>query len=527
MKKLLLALLFALPCMFLSNRMLAQVPGTLDSTFASNGVQILTPSTGFDNAYSVVLLDDGKMLIGGASEIGGGSWDVCVYRLNQDGSIDSTFATDGFAFADYMGYNQYVRKMIRLENGKLLFAGGIEDDNFQVDVFATQLNEDGTVDTTFGDNGTMVIHVDDGEDIANAAVEQPDGKIILVGNTQLPGFVYSNSVAIRLNMNGSIDEGYGNNGIVIVDVGFDYESANAAMLTDDGGVLATGYVGNMHDDLLAFKLDAFGNLDPAFDLNGIATYILNNGDDIGYSILKSPYDGKILIGGKIGSGSTKSDFLVMAIDETGKLDTSFGNNGLNQINIKNSDVGISLAVQANGRIVLGGTAGQGFATNDFAICRFNADGSIDSTFGTNGYTLSEISSFFSEIDGVAIQQDGKIVAAGIAASFNNDMGVVRYKGDDVATGIATAAVNDSQFHIYPNPSNGNFNIEINDPSRYSGNAVLKLYDLSGRLIWHETAAMNNGALNATLHVSNTSSPGMYLLNAFYANKSCRQILLLQ
>ena len=137
----------------------AQVPGTPDSSFAVNGVQLLQPSTGFDNAYSVVILEDGKMLIGGASQISGASnWDVVVYRLNADGSVDATFGNNGFAYDDFQGYSEYVRCMKRLSNGKLLFVGGAEA-NFQVDVFVTQLNEDGTPDTDFGDNGSVLIPV--------------------------------------------------------------------------------------------------------------------------------------------------------------------------------------------------------------------------------------------------------------------------------------------------------------------------------------------------------------------------------
>lgn len=497
----------------------AQVPGTPDSSFAVNGVQLLQPSTGFDNAYSVVILEDGKMLIGGASQISGASnWDVVVYRLNADGSVDATFGNNGFAYDDFQGYSEYVRCMKRLSNGKLLFVGGAEA-NFQVDVFVTQLNEDGTPDTDFGDNGSVLIPVGSGEDVCMSAVEQADGKIVIVGKSDVPGFTYTNPLAIRLNTDGTLDDTYGTNGIALIDAGYDYESAEDVLLTDDGGIMAVGYAGNNHYDILSFRLNSSGQLNPDFGTNGIAVFNLNNGDDMAYAITKSPVDGKILIGGKVGSGTTKTDFLVMAITEDGVIDSTFGTNGRATQNMKVNDAGLDLAVQVNGKIILGGTAGNGFATNDFAICRFNQDGSIDSTFGTNGSTLSEISSFFSEIDDVALQDDGKIVACGIAASGNNDMGIVRYKGDDVATGglEINPAGKPVTFDVYPNPSNGRFNVNINYDDGHTGTVRIQLFDLTGQIVFDGSQEMKDGNMKATIDAAPLSSTGIFVLKITAGN----------
>ncbi|MBK6485167.1 MAG: T9SS type A sorting domain-containing protein [Chitinophagales bacterium] len=512
MKKLLCLLVLLIPGIL--KLASAQVPGTLDSTFATNGLQTLKPSSGFDNAYSVHILPDGKMLIGGASQVTGSSnWDVIVYRLNTDGGIDSTFGINGYAYSNYQGYSQYVRTMKVLSDGKLLFVGGIEDDNFQVDVFATRLNEDGTPDLSFGDNGTVVIPVGSGEDICMAVVEQLDSKLILAGKSNVPGFIYTNSIVIRMNSDGTLDNDYGTNGIVTLDAGYDYESAEDMMLLDDGSLLVSGYVGSNHYDILTFKLTDTGAPDVTFGSNGTAIFNLNNGDDMAYAILRSPFDNRILIGGRVGDGSTKTDFLVMAITESGLLDSTFGNNGRASIHIKVNDAGLDLAVQANGRIVLGGTSGAGFATNDFAICRFNDDGSIDSTFGTNGATLSEVSSFFSDIEDIALQADGKIVAAGIAANFNNDMGIVRYKGDDIATSTddaMTSAV--AAFSAFPNPSAGLFMIQWNAPMKYTGPATLQLINLQGQAVYEKAYSLHGGMPVIEVNAADKIyASGVYLL----------------
>ncbi|MBK9733147.1 MAG: T9SS type A sorting domain-containing protein [Chitinophagaceae bacterium] len=514
-----------------TNVALSQVPGTLDSSFANNGVKILKPSTGFDNAYSVEILEDGKMLIGGASEVSGpGNWDAVVYRLNDNGNIDNTFGNNGFAYYDYQGYSQYVRSMKRLSNGKLLFVGGAEA-NFQVDVFVTQLNEDGTPDASFGDNGTLMIPISSGEDIALAVKEQPDGKLVVVGNCSFNGYTYLNSFALRLNTNGSLDLTYGNNGIAIIDAGYDYESAEDVLLMDDGGILAAGHVENNSDDyaILTFKLNSSGQLDNNYGNNGIAVYDLSNDDDMAYAILRSPADNKILLGGKIGAPNYESDFLVMALTDAGIIDSSFGTNGISILNLKPIDAGLDLTVQTNGKLVLGGTAGSGFAANDFALCRFNQDGTIDSTFGTNGSTLSEISTFFSEIESIALQADGKIVAVGIAASSNNNMGVVRYKGDEVvATG--SAALNfkhdEIKLNIYPNPSNGNFCIALNDATHYSGQVNAQLFNLQGQKVYEGQLEMHDGLLKESLNVSKFVTSDVYFLKIFIgANAYCSSMVI--
>lgn len=506
----------------------AQVPGTMDSSFAVNGISLLQPSSGFDNAYSVVMLDDGKMLIGGGSQISGSSnWDVVVYRLNPDGSVDETFGNNGFAFHDYLGYSEYVRSMIRLSNGKLLFVGGAEI-NFQVDFFATLLNEDGTIDDEFGDNGTVLLSIGSGEDIGIAAVEQADGKLLIVGNSDVPGFTYKNSIAVRLNPDGTPDEEFGTDGIAHIDAGYDYESAEDVWLMDDGSLLAVGYVGNQHYDLLTFRLDDSGMLHPDYGTGGIAVYNLNNGDDMAYAITRSPVDGRILIGGRIGDGSSKTNMLVLSVTETGLIDSTFGTNGKATLHVKTNDAGLDLEVQNNGRLVLGGTAGNGFAANDFVVCRFNQDGTIDSTFGTNGYTLSEISSFFSGIEGIALQDDGKIVAVGIAASANNDMGIVRYQGDDVATGIISTsnAATDVWSHVYPNPSTGGFFLNIQDKTNYSGNAFLTITHLLGQPVFSLSTRMHDGNLTEYINASQVVEKGTYLITVSYESTTIRKPLLL-
>lgn len=509
----------------------AQVPGTLDSTFAINGVKILKPSSGFDNAYSVHLLPDGKMMVGGAAQISSGSnWDVVVYRLHANGSIDSTFGDNGFAYNDYQGYSQYVRTMKMLSNGKLLFVGGIENASFQVDVFATLLNADGTPDLSFGDNGTVLIPVGSGEDICTSAAEQPDGKVLIAGNSQVPGFIYHHSIVIRLNSDGTLDDSFGINGMATIDAGYDYESAEDLLLLDDGSKLVAGYAGNNSYDVLTFKLTDGGIPDVSYSTDGVAIFNLTNGDDMAYAITRSLFDNRILIGGKVGAGGTKTDFLALSITEAGLIDSTFGINGRAAINLKVNDTGLDLAIQSNGRIVLGGTSGAGFATNDFAICRFNADGSIDSTFGTNGVTLSEISSFFSDIEDIALQPDGKIVAVGIAASTNNDMGIVRYKGDDIATGeLASGSMEPTAaFAIYPNPSKGLFTIEFNEPTHYSGMVTIQLISLLNQQIFEETTPMKHGRLMMDVNVCHKiQATGIYLMKIAAGSRVYSQQVMIQ
>jgi len=177
--------------------------------------------------------------------------------------------------------------------------------------------------------------------------------------------------------------------------------------------------------------EAKGILDDSFG-NGSGYVILsiNNDNDHGYS-LAIQSDGKILLGGSCYNGSNY-DFCIVRFNSDGTLDNSFGTNGKVIQNIGSSDdIGYSLAIQPDGKILLGGYCNN--ASNiDFCIARINSNGTLDNSFGTNGKVIQNIGSSDDIGYSLAIQPDGKILLGGYCYNRNrnnNDFCIARFKSD--------------------------------------------------------------------------------------------------
>jgi uncharacterized delta-60 repeat protein len=171
---------------------------------------------------------------------------------------------------------------------------------------------------------------------------------------------------------------------------------------------------------------AIGVLDTSFNFpNGFIIQPIGSSYDWGYS-LAIQTDGKILLGGYCDNGSER-DFCIARFNSNGTLDTTFGSSGkIIQPIGSDYDNGYSLAIQPNGKILLGGYCYNG-SNNDFCIARFNSDGSLDTTFGSSGKVIQHID-VSDDYVSLAIQPDGKILLGGYCYNGSNyDFCIVRFK----------------------------------------------------------------------------------------------------
>lgn len=170
-----------------------------------------------------------------------------------------------------------------------------------------------------------------------------------------------------------------------------------------------------------------GSLDLTFDKDGLVTTSINSYTDQAYSVAIQT-NGKILVAGGF-SNPGYDDFFVLRYNSNGTLDTSFGTGGVAQTDFGGDDVAQTIKVQGDGKIIVAGYTSPNGATADFAFVRYNSNGSLDTTFGTNGKTTTSIvGSGYDAITDIAIQSDGKIIAIGYAnvGINNNEIVVVRY-----------------------------------------------------------------------------------------------------
>ncbi len=392
-------------------------PGYLDESFDHDG-QVITNflANSTEEAWDMALQADGRMVVVGWAEYGFGR-DFALARYNPNGSLDSSFGTNGRVVTDINGLSDEALAVEVQTDGKIIVAGSTTiGGNFGAkDWVATRYLPDGNLDTTFGNNGRVILDMVPGvsnssnSDVAQALLIQSDGKILMVGNAYATNdFASSNFALARLNLDGSLDTTFGNNGRAFTDLNGGSDFANAAILLGDDKIVIAGTAG--FTDFALTRYNANGNLDNTFGNNG--RVITNISGDDNCLALAMQEDGKLVAAGQ--SNGSNGRFAAVRYTPAGVLDTTFGNGGIVDTAI-NTARAYAVAVQSNGQILLGGYAAQTFGRRNFAIARLNANGTIDGAFNlfTQGY-VTALHSFTSECRAIALQTDGRLAAAGTA-----------------------------------------------------------------------------------------------------------------
>ncbi len=366
------ALWIILLAMAVPNRAQAAA-GDLDPTFGSGGKSTVGyPLGGANIGNAVALQPDGKIVVAGYIGTGvNGNADMVVLRFNPDGNLDSSFGSGGTVFTDFFAEDDRAYAVAIQADGKIVVAGS------STQFFAlVRYNPDGTDDTSFGAFGDGRVRTDvsgDGPAQANAIAIQSDGKIVVAGRS---GDSAANSLdfaILRYNPDGTLDTDFGTSGGTNVDFFSGNDAAFALVIQGDGKIVAGGSASRgdaSSPDFALVRLNADGSFDASFDV-----------------------DGKV------------------ATDFSSSLDGIYG-----------------IALQTNGKIVAAGfTFITSEANDNFALARYNTNGSLDTTFGTGGKVITHIHPVTEEAHAVVIQSDGKIIAGGIAGPGGNlDFALARY-----------------------------------------------------------------------------------------------------
>ncbi|WP_164891157.1 T9SS type A sorting domain-containing protein [Botryobacter ruber] len=351
--------------------------------------------TGFDDGevYPIVIQQDGKMVMGGNFTSFNGTTRHNITRLHPDGSLDTSFG-QGAGFRG--GSFTYVYSLALQPDGKIVAGGRFTSYNGTSSNRIIRLNADGTPDASFN-TGTGF------DSIVWNVTLQPDGKILVGGIFTSYNGTACNRIA-RLNNDGSLDTSFDPG------TGFDGGEVLAFALQPDNKILVGGgftSFNGMARNRIA-RLNANGSLDTSFDpgtgFSGDPSQTL----PYVFSIVRQP-DGKVVAGGGFTSFNGTARNRLARLNTNGSLDATFNpGTGFNHYVI-------SVALQANGKLVAGGFFTSFNGTNHNHIARLNADGSLDGGFstgtgfsgGTSPYVLS-----------VVLQPDGKLVVGGNFLSFN-------------------------------------------------------------------------------------------------------------
>ncbi|HSD13406.1 MAG TPA: hypothetical protein VLB74_02020 [Flavobacterium sp.] len=402
MKYLFFSLLF-----LTAEAMLAQ-DGTLDATFNGNG-RALAAFNVFDSAvHSMVLQQDGKIIAGGTVSNHGVFSQFALARFNSNGTLDPTFGTAGLVIGDFSIAKISLNTTLLQSSGKIV-TGGIAYNDYEDSQFVlTRFNNDGSFDNSFGTAGLVLRNFLN----IKSLVAQPDEKIVVAGFSIATAD--RDFVLLRFNPDGSVDNSFGTNGEVVTTIGAK-DFANDITLQTDGKIVLAGAVknagGDYYTDFAIVRYFDDGNIDTSFGTNGVVVIDIDEMDEA--NSVKVQSDGKIVISGWSSSisGDTAT-FQVIRLLPNGSIDVSFGGSGIFSSPILFSSHEQLIQVQSDAKILIVGAVATTSAY-DVAMIRLQSNGSLDTTFGTNGVVVTtDGPETSSQANCILLQPDGKILIGG-------------------------------------------------------------------------------------------------------------------
>ena len=467
-------------------------PGSLDSSFGSNGKVVKPTGSAGTFDHSLAIQQDGKIIVTGTS-FNGINNDVILVRYKLNGSLDKSFGVNGITVTD-LGSGEGGNAVAVQTDGKILVTGNS---------VLLRYRSNGLPDSSFGAYGKIYIPI-----TGNCVAVQANGKILVGGNggdCGTPGGCVS---VARYNTVGSADSSFGTDGIVSIDITdppehFGHGIATSITILQKGKILLAG---NNYDEgpgsgIVIARFTRDGKVDSSFGQIHQNSIFKEECYSVGIQS-----NGKILLAGT-GTGYLSIngwDFDLRRLNPDGSFDTNFGTGGIVRTDFNYWDFGKALRIQPDGKILIAGYTSSNNSDYNFALARYKSNGRLDKTFGIKGKVITQL-------DGedyaysIALQQDGKIVVGG---SSGTKFALVRYDGDtvllnnntdDIASNIISLYPS-AGLKIYPNPVESILNIEFNKIGAVQKR--INIFDVNGKLLISKLCD-GNTALNVKQLIAGT------------------------
>jgi uncharacterized delta-60 repeat protein len=411
---------------------LAEGPGSLDLAFGRAG-RVVTGFGAGSGGRAMGTLSDGRIVVAGDQgsyiDLGGhleDDNDFAVARYMSSGALDMSFGRDGQVTTDVGGKGDKVEVALTLPSGETLVAGYALTRyirrccNPDTDFAIVRYNSNGTLHHHFGDDGRVLTDFRNGDGV-DALVVQADGMILAGGWSYTADGTNLAFALARYEDDGSLDQSFGEGGKVLTEI--DQGSLRALSLQPDGKILAAG-AGCCTDDgqdlLLLIRYNVDGSIDTSFGVNGIVTTPTGSFSFEGDTVFAS--DGSIFAAGfgyvdLPNENCSCPTFAVAHFNADGTWDRSFGGDGQVLAFARGSSYAYGMAVQADGKIVAAGVLYK--TRGSFALARFDSDGSRDQTFGRHGKVITRFDHYRDVYArAVAIDSLGRIVTAGRVGNDN-------------------------------------------------------------------------------------------------------------
>lgn len=417
---------------FQVNAQVGTCSGCLDATFGSGGNGLVATNIGSSSnaaamAFETVTQNGVPVQkIVAAVQVSGSSSYFAVARYNMDGSLDTTFNGSGLFVTNVIGYIYAVAVQ---SDGKILLGGNA----IAVGVTLVRVNTDGSLDTSFGSGGMTVIPNPKKSSVGMKGMQvQNDAKIVVGGNLGSVGTVW------RFMPNGTSDTTFGSGGAASISFGSGSTMFPRAVslqnVTVNGtveqmivtcGSVVLGNGKNQHSVFALLRLTPSGQVDMTFGSGGV---ISTNFPGLPLALTIDSSNRIVAVG----EANTTGAYVVAAAryNANGSADTSFGSNGYTSFPILTNSHGYAVALQSDDKIVIGGPATNTGSPLQMFVARLTTTGVLDGNFGTGGYAIPNFSSF-GDNEGVGYAvlvqpADGKIVLGGGVAPSPSGVGLARY-----------------------------------------------------------------------------------------------------
>lgn len=443
-------ILFLLAC--LVHLQLFSTQQYLDSSFGANqnGIVNLIVNQASTAAYELELQPDEKIVVTGYTTNNSGNNQVILARYTTGGILDTTFGSSGIttsAIGDSStGLGVKGQSDLTSPSAPFIVVTGQTLTSGTSSLFVARYTNDGILDTTFGTAGVTTWTTADGASSSSLAVQSTDQYIVVAGSVTTAGL--PTALVARFTDTGALDGTFGSGGIVTITSGIRSNLIDVK-LQSDGKIVAVGYSAptSLDDHYFIVRLNTDGSLDGTFGTGGITTVSFTDSNkDIALG-LEIQTDGKIIV-----VGNSRVNGLSVAsatrLNTNGSIDTTFGTSGFSMAPMGSDTWATDLVLQPDGKFVVVGSG-----NSNLAAVRFNVPSAIpDSTFGASGLVETDLGTVSLNYD-VVLQSDGKLVAAGIS---DKQAVVVRY------------LANNSNFVSILSPANGSTISSL--PFTISGNA---------------------------------------------------------
>lgn len=511
----------ALVALFFMCESICAQDGLPDLSFGGNGRIITVFDNSSSSVNDLVIQSDGKIIAGGFVHSEGESDDKFgLVRYHSDGSLDDEFGAGGKSVVGFDGTTLQLGGLILLPNSKIIAVGRSSDPNTSsANVILVRYNSDGSLDTSFGVDGRIIKSINsDSFEIVSCKL-QDDGKIIVGGTVydySNPMVTSIDLFLLRFLGDGTMDSSFGNNGLVTTSVRLQDE-LEAVAIQNDGKIICTGasttesdpLTGEFSRDIFVVRYKVNGELDTLFGVNG---KVIIEGSDIYDRALavKCQDDGKIIVAGMASYFSSEKYFMIVHLLSSGDLDTAFGTNGVKFTDLIYGDL-TAVEIQNDGRIIAAEYHGTGGCCSaDIKLLRFLPNGNFDSNFGVGGVVTYDFINENSQAHALAVQSDGKIVIGGGSANqIHVDFALARFHSTTLSNN--QNEINNNGFMVCPNPVEET--VHLNYVFNNSEVLSVDLYDSSGRLISNlfKDEYFKSGYNSRKLDLPNTLVKGIYFL----------------